>query len=49
MGFSKGLRKNFSPYSRSVLAIIFTKFKEKKPVLRDPLVECADAVFATTV
>jgi len=24
------------------------KFKEKKPLLRDPLVECIDAVYATT-
>lgn len=49
MGFAKGLRKNFNPHSRSVIAIIFAKFKEKKPVLRDPLVECVDAVYSTTV
>lgn len=49
MGFAKGLRKDFNSHSRSVITIIFAKFKEKKPVLRDPLVECVDAVYATTV
>lgn len=30
-----------------VAPTIFEKFKEKKPVLRDPLIDCIDAVAAS--
>lgn len=43
-----GLRKKFAPYTSSVVPVIFEKFKEKKPVLRDPLIDCIDAVSAST-
>ncbi|VDM28253.1 unnamed protein product, partial [Toxocara canis] len=29
------------------ISVIFERFKEKKPTLRDPLIECIDAVAAT--
>ncbi|PAV56549.1 hypothetical protein WR25_23850 [Diploscapter pachys] len=44
---AEGLRKKFSPHAPTVVPTIFEKFKEKKPALRDPLVECIDAVAAT--
>ncbi|PAV85409.1 hypothetical protein WR25_01466 isoform A [Diploscapter pachys] len=44
---AEGLRKKFSPHAPTILPTIFEKFKEKKPTLRDPLVECIDAVAAT--
>ncbi|XGW09738.1 hypothetical protein V3C99_011760 [Haemonchus contortus] len=47
-GVAEGLRKKFAPHAPSVVPVIFDKFKEKKPLLRDPLVECIDAIFATT-
>jgi len=46
---AKGLRNKFGPHTSSLSPIIFDKFKEKKPHLRDPLIELIDAVFATTV
>ncbi|WKX94803.1 hypothetical protein Q1695_011794 [Nippostrongylus brasiliensis] len=46
-GFATGLRSKFSPYAQTIIPIVFDKLKEKKPVLRDPLVECADAIAAT--
>lgn len=36
-------------YSGSITPIILEKFKEKKPVVRDPSSECIDAVYSTTV
>ncbi|VDK46823.1 unnamed protein product, partial [Cylicostephanus goldi] len=42
-----GLRKKFAPHAPAVVPVIFDKFKEKKPLLRDPLVECIDAIAAT--
>ena len=48
-GMAKGLRNKFGPHTASLSPIIFDKFKEKKPHLRDPLIELIDAVFATTV
>ncbi|EGT60198.1 hypothetical protein CAEBREN_31790 [Caenorhabditis brenneri] len=47
-GIANGLRTKFQPFSLGVAPIIFEKFKEKKPTLRDPLVACIDAVVATT-
>lgn len=47
-GIANGLRTKFQPFSLSVAPIIFEKFKEKKPALRDPLVACIDAVTETT-
>ncbi|KAK5976231.1 hypothetical protein GCK32_004661 [Trichostrongylus colubriformis] len=46
-GFATGLRGKFSPYAQSIIPIVFDKLKEKKPLLRDPLIECADAIAAT--
>lgn len=46
--FALGLRKKFSPYVSSIVPVIFEKFKEKRPLLRDPLSECIDAVVAST-
>ncbi|EGT59628.1 hypothetical protein CAEBREN_10303 [Caenorhabditis brenneri] len=47
-GIANGLRTKFQPFFLGVAPIIFEKFKEKKPTLRDPLVACIDAVVATT-
>uniref|UniRef100_A0A183BL30 G_PROTEIN_RECEP_F1_2 domain-containing protein n=1 Tax=Globodera pallida TaxID=36090 RepID=A0A183BL30_GLOPA len=47
-GFAKGLRAKFAPHVLLVLPVIFGKFKEKKQMLRDALIECVDAVFACT-
>ncbi|CAI2340317.1 unnamed protein product [Caenorhabditis sp. 36 PRJEB53466] len=47
-GIANGLRTKFQPFAISVAPVIFEKFKEKKPTLRDPLVGCIDAVVATT-
>uniref|UniRef100_A0A0K0CW66 Cytoskeleton-associated protein 5 n=1 Tax=Angiostrongylus cantonensis TaxID=6313 RepID=A0A0K0CW66_ANGCA len=47
-GLAMGLRKKFAPHVAAVTPAIFDKFKEKKPILRDPLVECIDAVASTT-
>ncbi|VDK56206.1 unnamed protein product [Anisakis simplex] len=46
--FANGLRKKFGNYTAVVTPVIFEKFKEKKPVLRDPLIDCIDAVAAST-
>uniref|UniRef100_A0A915Q0H8 TOG domain-containing protein n=1 Tax=Setaria digitata TaxID=48799 RepID=A0A915Q0H8_9BILA len=46
--FATGLRKRFAQYATLVAPTIFEKFKEKKPVLRDPLIDCIDAVAAST-
>lgn len=48
-GFASGLRSKFAVFARDVVPVIFEKFKEKKPLLRDNLIECIDAVYATTV
>ncbi|KAL7079082.1 hypothetical protein ACQ4LE_001573 [Meloidogyne hapla] len=45
---AKGLRNKFGPHTASIAPVIFDKFKEKKPHLRDPLIELIDAVFAST-
>jgi hypothetical protein len=47
--FATGLRKAFQSYTNSLAPIILEKFKEKKPILKDPLIECIDAIYATTV
>lgn len=47
-GIAEGLRKKFAPHAPAVVPVIFDKFKEKRPLLRDPLVECIDAIAATT-
>lgn len=44
---ANGLRKKFAMHVNLVIPVIFEKFKEKKPVLRDPLIDCIDAVAAT--
>jgi hypothetical protein len=49
IGFAKGLRAKFAPNAVLVAPIVFEKFKEKKAILRDPLVELIDAVYATSV
>ncbi|CAI4224154.1 unnamed protein product [Auanema sp. JU1783] len=46
-GLAKGLRQKFSPLAQSIFPVIFEKLKEKKPLLKDPLVECLDALIAT--
>ncbi|KAE9415560.1 hypothetical protein Angca_004451, partial [Angiostrongylus cantonensis] len=46
-GFAKGLRTKFAPYVQSIIPVVFDKLKEKRPLLRDPLVECADTIAAT--
>ncbi|VDO66225.1 unnamed protein product [Heligmosomoides polygyrus] len=43
-GFATGLRSKFSPY---IIPVVFDKLKEKRALLRDPLVECVDAIAAT--
>ncbi|KAI1694976.1 forkhead domain-containing protein [Ditylenchus destructor] len=43
-----GLRKKFACFAPSVMPVVFEKFKEKKAVLRDPLILCADAIGSTT-
>lgn len=48
-GFANGLRSKFAIFVRDVAPVIFEKFKEKKPLLRDNLIECIDAVYNTTV
>uniref|UniRef100_A0A914QU13 TOG domain-containing protein n=1 Tax=Panagrolaimus davidi TaxID=227884 RepID=A0A914QU13_9BILA len=45
---AKGLRSKFANHVPSVIEVIFEKFKEKKVLLRDPLVEAIDAVYAAT-
>uniref|UniRef100_A0AC35UH82 Cytoskeleton-associated protein 5 n=1 Tax=Rhabditophanes sp. KR3021 TaxID=114890 RepID=A0AC35UH82_9BILA len=42
--FANGLRQKFGIYVPSLAAGIFDKFKEKKAVLRDPLVELIDSI-----
>lgn len=49
IGFANGLRVKFGPNVASVAPIVFDKFKEKKAILKDPLIELIDAVFATSV
>ncbi|CAJ0925422.1 unnamed protein product, partial [Mesorhabditis belari] len=46
-GIAYGLRRKFGPYVLGVLPSILEKFKEKKSLLRDSLVECIDRVGAT--
>lgn len=48
-GLAKGLKTKFGSYSTSIAPVIFDKFKEKKPILRDPLIDLIDAIFSTTV
>uniref|UniRef100_A0A1I7TY19 Cytoskeleton-associated protein 5 n=1 Tax=Caenorhabditis tropicalis TaxID=1561998 RepID=A0A1I7TY19_9PELO len=45
--FATGLRSKFSQFSAPLLPVIFEKMKEKKPMLREPLVECAMEVGRT--
>jgi len=47
-GLAKGLRLNFSPHVSTFVPVIFEKFKEKKPIVKDALVEAIDAVYKTT-
>ncbi|GMR36867.1 hypothetical protein PMAYCL1PPCAC_07062, partial [Pristionchus mayeri] len=47
-GIASGLRAKFAPYASQIVPVCAERFKEKKPVLRDPLIECIDAVAATT-
>ncbi|CAD6186294.1 unnamed protein product [Caenorhabditis auriculariae] len=47
-GIADGLRLKFQPHAAAVIPVIFDKFKEKKPLLRDPLIACIDAMAATT-
>ena len=48
-GLASGLREKFAPFSAHLAVIVFDKFKEKKPILRDTLIECIDAIYSTTV
>uniref|UniRef100_A0AC35GY11 TOG domain-containing protein n=1 Tax=Panagrolaimus sp. PS1159 TaxID=55785 RepID=A0AC35GY11_9BILA len=45
---AKGLRSKFGPYAATFVPVIFEKFKEKKALLRDPLIEAIDAIYPTT-
>uniref|UniRef100_A0AC34GDM7 TOG domain-containing protein n=1 Tax=Panagrolaimus sp. ES5 TaxID=591445 RepID=A0AC34GDM7_9BILA len=45
---AKGLRTKFGPHVSTFTPIIFEKFKEKKPLLRDALIEAIDALYAAT-
>ncbi|KAI1721756.1 HEAT repeat domain-containing protein [Ditylenchus destructor] len=45
---ANGLRQKFGVHGSTIAPVIFEKFKEKKPVLRDPLIECIDAIYSTT-
>uniref|UniRef100_A0A914XTI6 TOG domain-containing protein n=1 Tax=Panagrolaimus superbus TaxID=310955 RepID=A0A914XTI6_9BILA len=45
---AKGLRTKFSPHVLTITPIVFEKFKEKKALLRDPLIETIDAVYASS-
>uniref|UniRef100_A0AC35GIP9 TOG domain-containing protein n=1 Tax=Panagrolaimus sp. PS1159 TaxID=55785 RepID=A0AC35GIP9_9BILA len=45
---AKGLRSKFASHAPSIIEVIFEKFKEKKALLRDPLIEASDAIYATT-
>ncbi|KAE9550232.1 hypothetical protein FO519_006552 [Halicephalobus sp. NKZ332] len=47
-GLAKGLRMSFAPYSSTFVPVIFEKFKEKKPIVKDALVEAIDAIYKTT-
>uniref|UniRef100_A0A915DAQ2 TOG domain-containing protein n=1 Tax=Ditylenchus dipsaci TaxID=166011 RepID=A0A915DAQ2_9BILA len=47
-GLANGLRTKFGVHAQTLTSVIFEKFKEKKPSLRDPLIELIDAVYATT-
>ena len=47
-GLAKGLRANFSPYSSALVPAILDKFKEKKSVVKDALVEAIDEIYKTT-
>lgn len=44
LGFSKGLRHNFSSEAQATMASAFEKFKERKAVLREPLIDCVDSI-----
>lgn len=48
-GLAMGLRRDFSQHAKSIVPIVLAKFKEKKQMLRDPLIACIDALFAATV
>lgn len=39
----------FSSRASNIISIISDRFKEKKAIVRDPLIECIDLVFKTTV
>uniref|UniRef100_A0A914Y594 TOG domain-containing protein n=1 Tax=Panagrolaimus superbus TaxID=310955 RepID=A0A914Y594_9BILA len=45
---AKGLRTKFSPHVLTITPIVFEKFKEKKALLRDPLIETIDAIYASS-
>uniref|UniRef100_A0A0N4ZF30 TOG domain-containing protein n=1 Tax=Parastrongyloides trichosuri TaxID=131310 RepID=A0A0N4ZF30_PARTI len=44
--FAYGLRQKFGPFVPGIAGTIFEKFKEKKPILRDPLIELIDNIAA---
>eukprot|EP00080_Pristionchus_pacificus_P000601 PDM60621.1 zyg-9 [Pristionchus pacificus] len=46
-GFATGLRAKFGPFANQIVPVCAERFKEKKPILRDPLIECIDAVAST--
>ncbi|KAE9553441.1 hypothetical protein FO519_003354 [Halicephalobus sp. NKZ332] len=45
---AKGLRTNFSPYSSIFVPVVLEKFKEKKSLVKDSLVEAIDEIYKTT-
>ncbi|CAI5438088.1 unnamed protein product [Caenorhabditis angaria] len=45
--FASGLRSKFAGFATPLLPVIFEKMKEKKPTLREPLVECSNEVGRT--
>ena len=48
-GFARGLRTKFGTHAQTVAPTVLEKFKEKKAILRDPLIDLIDAVYANTV
>ncbi|GMT15008.1 hypothetical protein PFISCL1PPCAC_6305, partial [Pristionchus fissidentatus] len=46
-GIATGIRTKFAPFANQIIPVCAERFKEKKAQLRDPLIECVDAVAST--
>ncbi|VBB33920.1 unnamed protein product, partial [Acanthocheilonema viteae] len=46
-GLANGLQTKFAQFATLYIPVIFERFKEKKSILRDPLIECIDAIVLT--